>query len=116
MIKLAKTEEEITRCLEYLTGKGLNPLEHATYIYSEREGRITACIGIVYIAMLEPFACDNAVDGLRVSEQATGMARKDLHLAGGMLTEESLKEMESVYAKMDFQEWGKNVNLFIKEL
>lgn len=113
MIKVAKTEEQIIQCLEYLTNKGLNPLDNALYLYSEREGRITACIGIVYIAMLEPFACDNAIDGLRVSEQAVGMARKDLHLACAMTVEEKLKP---ILSKMDFQEWGKNINLFIKEL
>lgn len=116
MIKVANNEFDRDKCIEYLVQKGLNPMEKSLYLYCEREGRITACVGIVYIAMLEPFACDNPIDGLRVSEQATGMARKDLNLVGGILTEENLKTMESVYKKMDFVEWGKNLNLFIKEL
>jgi hypothetical protein len=116
LIKQAKTKEEAERCFDYLDSKGLNPLIGGLFFYAEREGKITACQEVIYVAMFEPFACDNSSDGLRVSEQAIGHVRRDLNLIGGILSQDNIPKMGSIYKKLDFALWSENSNIYLKEI
>lgn len=114
MVKIAKTEEEKQRCIEYLQSKGVEPI-YDFFMYVEREGRITACSGLVLTGFIEPFACDNSIDGFRVTQQAQGYLRQHAKFVCAM-TNRNKKVLENIYEKDGFWKWNSDINLYVKEL
>lgn len=108
---ITKTDEQRKKCFEYLTSKGLHPIA-PNYVYTERDGQITACCGIIFVGMLEPFASDDKIDGLKVFSYAQGLISARTDKAFAMTDKEDVKR---ILEKDDFQMWGDLTN-YIKEL
>lgn len=107
---IARTEKEILLCKEYLQSKGLKPIAD-TYVYTTRDGKITACSGVIFTGMIEPFADDNTIDGLEVLGFAQGLIASKSNNVIAMTTNDKVKE---ILTKRNFHKWSVNTDVFIK--
>lgn len=116
MIKYSRTEAEKLKCIQYLKDRGVS-VNSDSFMYEEDgQGRIMACAGIMYVGIIEPFACDNPMAGFRVAQQVQGHMRRDVRYCVAMIPEGKNENLEKDYLKDGFSVWDKNINLYIKEL
>lgn len=114
---IAKTEQEILECRAYLTSKGVNPIGNL-FFYEKRDDKITACMGVLIVGMLEPLAGDNILDAVRVTHQAQGFLTDKVRYVTAMSNtkKEDYKKKESLFKKDGFELMNENTNLYIKGL
>lgn len=114
---IAKTQEEILECREYLKSKGVNPVSNL-FFFEKRDGKITACMGVLIVGMLEPLAGENILDAVRVTHQAQGFLIDKTRFVTAMANtkKEDFEKNESLFKKDGFELMNENTNLFIKEL
>jgi len=111
-MRLTTTDIERKKCFEYLTDKGLHPIA-PDYVYTEKDGVVTACCGILLVGMLEPFASDNKIDGLLLFGFAQGIVRNFSKFTVAFTDKE---EVKSILNQMDFNKWSKDYSdIYIKE-
>lgn len=114
MIKIAHTQQQIEDCKEWLKSRGYNTTAKI-YIYTEKENVITACCGIVYVGMIEPFESDNKADALQLFNFAQGLISSKVEFIGAMTHKENVKDL--LNNKLDFTKWSfNNSEIYIKEI
>ena len=113
MIKFAKTDEEISKCKEYLKEKGTPALTN-TFFYTETDGKITACAGITLIPAIEPMQSDNIQSSYKLYHEVLGYTRG---LGYNFIQAITNSEKAAVELKRDgWFLWTPNIQQFIKEL
>ena len=122
MINKANSDSEKNKCREYLRNRGLeSPTDCFLYIENEN-GIITAVAGITIgecdrfnVGYIEPYYADNNAYNIKLYCAVEGylLARMVKYIIVGC---EQNETTESMYVKLGYQKWSKNMNQYIKLL
>ncbi len=115
MVKLAKTNEELQKCFNYLNSKGTIPATEELY-YVERDGEITACSGLTVVPEIEPLQAENNIDAYSLFNYMLGVAESRARLIGSKYITCCTNNIraENIIKKYNFTFWTNKIKQFIK--